>query len=78
MSARLFSKVIQSGILMPITQRSELKTGVSTFEVMSAIVDSGATVPVTNPSIGGSYEIISGSANGTEYEIASGDTFEDL
>ena len=53
MSAKLFSKVIQSSSLMPITQRSELKTRIGTFEVMSTIVDSGATVPVMNPPLEG-------------------------
>ena len=35
-------------------------------------------MPVMNPRTGASYSIIPGSANGTEYEIASGDTIEDL
>ena len=56
MSAELFSKVIQSGSLMPFTQESELKTRTGTFDVMSAMVDSGATVPVMNPSTGESYD----------------------
>ena len=41
-------------------------------------MDSGATVPVMNPNTGASYDVIPASANGTEYEIASGDTLEDL
>ena len=63
---------------MPMEQKSELQTRLGRFEVLSAIVDSGATVPVMNPSIGNMYEVVAGSANGTEYEIASGDTLEDL
>ena len=39
-------------------------------------MDSGATVPVMNPATGSRYEVVAGSANGTEYEIASGDTLE--
>ena len=63
---------------MPMAQKSELQTRPGRFEVLSAIVDSGATVPVMNPSTGSRYEVVAGSANGTEYEIASGDTLEDL
>ena len=44
------------------------------FEILTAVVDSGASVPVMNLSTGASYSIIPASANGTEYEIASGDT----
>ena len=31
-----------------------------------------------NPATGSRYEVVAGSANGTEYEIASGDALEDL
>jgi len=78
MSARMFSKMIVTGSLMPVAQRSELETRLGKFEVLSAIVDSGATVPVMNPTTGARYDVLLGSANGTEYEIASGDTLEDL
>ena len=78
LSASMFSKLISGGSLMPVAQKSELETRLGRFEVMSAIVDSGATVPVMNPSTGSRYEVLAGSANGTEYEIASGDTLEDL
>ena len=63
---------------MPMTQRSELHTRLGRFEILSAIVDSGATVPVMNPTTGASYEVVPGSANGTEYEIANGETIEDM
>ena len=42
------------------------------------MVDSGVTVPVMNPKAGASFSIIPTSDTGTEYEIASGDTVEDL
>ena len=42
------------------------------------MVDSEATVPVMNPTTGARYDVLSGSANGTEYESASGDTLEDF
>ena len=71
----MFSRLISGGSLMPVAQKSELQTRLGRFEVLSAIVDSGATVPVMNPS---RYEVVAGSANGTEYEIASGDTLKDL
>ena len=35
-------------------------------------------MPVMNPSTGSKYDVVARSANGTEYEIASGDTPEDL
>ena len=63
---------------MPITQSAELQTRLGKFEILTAVIDSGATVAVMNPSTGASYKIEEGSANGTEYEIASGDTLEDL
>ena len=63
---------------MPVAQKSELQTRLGKFEVLSAIVNSGAIVPAMNPSTGSKYEVVAGSANGTEYEIASGDTPEDL
>ena len=78
LSASMFSRLISEGSLMPVAQKSELQTRLGRFEVLSAIVDSGATVPVMNPSTGIIYEGVAGSANGTEYEIASGDTLEDL
>ena len=78
LSAQMFSKMMAGGSLMPMEQKSELQTRLGRFEVLSAIVDSGATVPVMNPRTGNRYEVVAGSANGTEYEIASGDTLEDL
>ena len=78
MSARMFSKLIVTGSLMPMAQKSELQTRLGKFEVLSAIVDSGATIPVMNPTTGARYEVLSGAANGTEYEIASRDTLKDL
>ena len=74
----IFNKVMRSGSLMPITQSAELQTRLGKFEILTAVIDSGATVAVMNPSTGASYKIEEGSANGTEYEIASGDTLEDL
>ena len=78
LSAQMFSKMMAGGSLMPMAQKSELQTRLGRFEVLSAIVDSGATVPVMNPTTGSKYEVVAGSANGTEYEIASGDTLEDF
>ena len=78
LSAQMFSKMITGGSLRPMAQRSELETRLGRFEGLSAIVDSGATVPAMNPGTGSKYEVVAGSANGTEYKIASGDTLEDL
>ena len=63
---------------MPIAQSTELQTKLGKFEILTAVIDSGATVAVMNPTTGASYKIVEASANGTEYEIASGDTLEDL
>ena len=46
MSARLFSKVLKSGSLMPLTEKTKLQTTLGKFEVMSSVMDSGTTVPV--------------------------------
>ena len=74
----MFNQVHKAQNLMPVSQKEELKTRLGKFEILTAIVDSGATVPVMNPNTGASYDVIPASANGTEYEIASGDTLEDL
>ena len=74
----MFNKVARTQVLMPVCQKEELKTKLGKFESLTAVVDSGATVPVMSPNTGASYGIIPSSANGTEYEIASGDTLEDL
>ena len=76
--ANMFNKVARTQVLMPVCQKEELKTKLGKFEILTAVVDSGATVPVMSPNTGASYGIIPSSANGTEYEIASGDTLEDL
>ena len=76
--ANMFNKVARTQVLMPVCQKEELKTKIGKFEILTAVVDSGATVPVMSPNTGASYGIIPSSANGTEYEIASGDTLEDL
>ena len=77
-SLNIFNKVMRSGSLMPLAQSTELQTKLSKFEILTAVIDSGATVAVMNPTTGASYKIVEASANGTEYEIASGDTLEDL
>ena len=77
-SLNIFNKVMRSGALMPVTQKTEVQTRLGRFEILTAVIDSGATVPVMNPATGASYKIVESSANGTEYEIASGDTLEDL
>ena len=77
-SLNIFNKVMRSGNLMLITQSTELQTRLGKFEILTAVIDSGATVAVMNPTTGASYKIVEASANGTEYEIASGDTLEDL
>ena len=52
----------------------------STWEVLLAIMDSGATVPVLHPKTGKDYEVEESPASkaGVEYEIANGDTLPNL
>ena len=45
----------KSGNVMLATQKAEVKTRLGTFEVVSAIVDSGAAVPFMHPSTGATY-----------------------
>ncbi len=80
-SVRLFTEVFRSGSLRPLTETSKVDpTSGQKFEVMSAIVDSGATVPVMSPETGKSYELqeSAGSKNGVEYEVADGGTLAEL
>ena len=52
----------------------------SQWEVIRAIVDSGATVPVIHPSTGQGYEVLDSEASkaGVEYEIANGGVLANL
>ncbi len=80
-SVRLFTEVFRLGSLRPLTESSKADpTTGQKFEVMSAIVDSGATVPVMSPETGKSYELQEsvGSKNGVEYEVADGGTLAEL
>ena len=72
----MVNKVVQTGNLMPVTQQKELDTAAGKFEVMSCIVDSGATVPVMNPRTGKAYELMESEASreGVLYELANNDT----
>ncbi len=80
-SERLFTEIFRSGSLRSLTGTSKVDatTGLK-LEVMSAIVDSGATVPVMSPETGKSYELQEsvGSKNGVEYEVADGGTLAEL
>ena len=50
------------------------------WEVLEAIVDSGATVPVIPGSVGKGYEILEGAASraGVSYEVANGEFLPNL
>ena len=48
-SLNIFNKVMRSGSLMPIIQSPELQTRLGKFEILTAMIDSGATVAVMNP-----------------------------
>ena len=65
-----------TGMLAPIT--SQRPAGA--WEVLEAIVDSGATVPVINPKMAKAYPLMESEASrlGVEYETANGDKFANL
>ncbi len=74
-SLKVVNEVCRQGSLMPLTSTKTVDTKFGQFEVMSAIVDSGATVPVMNPKTGRAYDVQESNASrrGVEYEVASGD-----
>ena len=76
----MFNKVLRTGNLMPVTQKQEVMTKAGKFEVMSCIVDSGATVPVMGPETGEAYELLESAASkeGVLYELANNDTLPNL
>ena len=71
----VFSEVCQKASLRPVTAAKLLGTKSGQFEVMSAIVDSGASVPVFHPETAAAYQLEESEASrrGAEYEIANGD-----
>ena len=78
-SARVFSECCRSGSLRPL-QTESMATMMGKFQVISAIMDSGATVPVMSPEAAKDYDLMEspGSLAGQEYEIANGDTLKNL
>ena len=72
---KVFSEVCQRASLRQLTAAKALDTQGGRFEVMSAIVDSGASVPVFHPETAACYEMTESEASrrGAEYEIANGD-----
>ena len=79
-SARIFNEVCRQGSLRPLAPAKTLDTKNGKFEVLSAIVDSGATIPVMSPETGEAYDLQESEASklGVEYEVASGDTLPNL
>ena len=76
----MLSETCRSGSLRPLIQTQVLDTKGGKFEVMSAVVDSGATVPVMNPKTGAAYPLQESEAsiNEVEYEVADGGTLANL
>ena len=76
----LLNKVIRTGNLMPVTKKGEVNTTAGMFEVLSCIVDSGATVPVMHPTTGECYQLEESEASkeGVLYELANSDTLPNL
>ena len=76
----MLNKVAHSGNLMPVTEKKEIATKAGKFEVMSCIVDSGATVPVMHPTTGAAYPLLESDASrdGTVYALANDDTLPNL
>ena len=57
-SLNIFNKVLRSGAPMPATPKTEVQTKLGMFEILTAVVDAVATVPVMNPATGSSYRIV--------------------
>ena len=74
----MFAEINAPKSLCPLTARAALST--DGWEVLLAIMDSGATVPVLHPATGKAYELEESAASraGVEYEIANGDTLANL
>ena len=66
--------------LKPPAERPESTADPSTWEVISAVVDSGATIAALAPSVGRGYPVEESEASkaGIEYEVANGDTVPNL
>ncbi len=79
-SLNAFTEVLQRGSLRPLIPVQELDTKKCKFEILSAVMDSGATIPVINPGTGKAYEMTESAASraGVEYEVANGDTLPNL
>ncbi len=71
---------MRHGSLRPCTELREVDTKKGKFEITSAVVDSGATVPVMSPNTGKAYELLESEASrrGVEYELANEDTLANL
>ena len=76
----MLNKISHTGNLMPVTEKKEIDTKAGKFEVMSCIVDSGATVPVFHPTTGAAYPLLESEASrdGTVYALANDDTLPNL
>ena len=79
-SLRVLTEVMKSSLRPLTTATSTGANPKGMLEVMSAIVDSGASVPVFHPSTAQAYELMESEASkrGVEYEIANGDILKCL
>ncbi len=66
--------------LRPLHPTREAKAMGGKFEILSSIVDSGATIPVMHPDDAKAYELLESQASreGVEYEVANGDSVPNL
>ncbi len=66
--------------LRPLTMAQRLASVGGNFEVMSSIVDSGATIPTMHPEDAKDYELMESEASraGVEYEVANGENIANL
>ncbi len=70
---------LEGGNLMKTTRRQN-PTAANGWEILSSVVDSGATVPVLGPKDGAAYPVVEGEAarRGVEYAMANDDTLPNL
>ena len=77
---KVLNPLTKNQSLKQVTQRKTVSSMGGEFEVLSSVVDSGATVPVMHPDDAADYELLESQASrdGVEYEVANLDTIPNL
>ncbi len=77
---KVLNPTVRNQSLKQVTQRKTVPSLGGEFEVLSSVVDSGATVPVMHPEDAADYELLESQASrdGVEYEVANLETIPNL